>query len=70
VPFAELQPGNVVLYTNDDGLLVVHALIRLMDGGWVAAGVNNGSADRTLVTSGNCAGMVIAVFTPVNGPVR
>lgn len=69
-PFADLQPGDVVFYTNDEGRHIVHALIQTTDAGWIVEGVNNGGIDAERVTAANYAGVVVAAFTPVNGPVR
>ena len=63
-PYADLQPGMVVLYTTANGRPVVHALIRRTSRGWLAAGVNNRAPDREFVTPANLAGVIAAVFTP------
>jgi hypothetical protein len=67
-PYQDLQPGMIVLYTPSYGRPVAHALIRRTPHGWLAAGVNNKSIDRELVTSANLAGVLAAVFSPATSP--
>lgn len=64
--FDELKPGMVVLYTTATGRPVAHALYRRTSRGWLAVGVNNRRIDPELVTSTNLAGVIAAVFTPLN----
>ena len=64
--FDELKPGMVVLYTTTQGRPVAHALFRRTSRGWLAIGVNNRRVDSELVTSTNFAGVIAAVFTPLN----
>lgn len=62
--YEELKPGMIVLYTNNSGRRIAHALVRKTPHGWLAAGVNNRSPDRELVTPLNIAGVLAAAFTP------
>ena len=64
VPYADLQPGQVVLYRARTGRLTAHALYKLTRQGWLAVGVNNdGIIDPTRVTPTNYVGVVTAAFT-------
>lgn len=63
-PYTDLQPGMVVLYASASGRPIVHALVRRTSRGWIAAGVNNRSADREFVTPTNLAGVIAGVFVP------
>ncbi|MET0261590.1 MAG: S24/S26 family peptidase [Rariglobus sp.] len=63
-PFTELKPGMIVLYTTSSGRPVAHVLVRRTTSGWLAAGVNNRTVDREVVTPSNLAGVIAGVFTP------
>jgi hypothetical protein len=65
-PFEELKPGMVVLYTTTEGRPVAHALVRRTSRGWLVVGVNNRRVDPELVTATNIAGVIAAVFIPLN----
>ena len=67
-PFAELNPGMVVLYTSTSGHPVAHALIRQTAHGWLVAGVNNKRLDPEFVTSENCMGVIVGAFTSATKP--
>ena len=68
LPFSELNPGMVVLYTSTSGHPVAHALIRQTSHGWLVAGVNNRQLDSEYVTSENCMGVIVGAFTSATKP--
>lgn len=59
---AALRAGMVVVYQNRFGETVAHRLVGRVDGGWVAQGYNNASADSTVVNGENLLGVVYATF--------
>ncbi len=64
VPYADLQPGQVVLYRARNGRMIAHALYKSTRQGWLAVGVNNdGIIDPTRVTPTNYIGVVTTAFT-------
>jgi hypothetical protein len=60
VPYAALEAGMTVAYTNARGLRVVHRLLENTPTGWRVQGLNNGVADRDRVTDENLLGVVYA----------
>ncbi len=62
IAFEALTEGMIVAYRNRNGHNVVHRLVRLERGAWVAEGINNPAADRDKVTPQNLLGVVYATF--------
>ncbi|WP_043588595.1 S24 family peptidase [Geminisphaera colitermitum] len=62
VDYATLQPGMQVAYRNRAGRMVVHRLLKAVQGGWQAMGLNNTVPDAELVTEVNLIGIVYASF--------
>lgn len=61
LPYAELEPGMMVAYLNQDGFQVVHRLLeRTARGEWKVRGLNNVRDDRERVTPANYVGVVYA----------
>ena len=67
VPMSELRRGMTVVFIGDRGRPVAHALLEKTPSGWIARGLANASADRTLVRAQNYLGAVVRAFTPVLG---
>jgi signal peptidase I len=61
-PWAQLSPGDIVLYSRRDGREVIHRLLALSATGWLVAGDANGTADPEPVTQLNYRGRVAAIF--------
>ena len=59
-----LRPGMTVVFVNDEGRAVAHTLREKTPRGWVAQGVGNATADRTLVRARNYIGVVVRAFAP------
>ncbi|MEO0796263.1 MAG: hypothetical protein AAFX93_13930 [Verrucomicrobiota bacterium] len=57
-----LKPGMMAVFRDREGDLVGHWLIEKVEGGWVSQGVNNGSADSTLVTERSYVGVIFGVL--------
>ena len=62
----ELQPGMTVVFFGDSGRPVAHTLVSRTARGWVVAGANNATADRTLVRRSNYIGTVVRAFAPAS----
>lgn len=62
----ELQPGMTVVFFGDSGRPVAHTLVSKTARGWVVAGANNASPDRTLVRRSNYIGTVVRAFVPAS----
>jgi len=60
--FSELSAGMIVIYTDREGELVGHTIIRRSDQGWIAKGLNNDVEDPVLVTEDNYVGTLFGVF--------
>jgi hypothetical protein len=56
IPYGELKVNNFIAYISNNGVPVLHRLIKKTDEGWVAAGDNNRIEDSTLVTKLNYLG--------------
>lgn len=65
IAFEDLREGMIVAYRNRNGQNVVHRLVRLENGAWVAEGINNPAIDRDKVTPQNLLGVVYATFYAV-----
>jgi signal peptidase I len=66
-PFAELQAGDVVIYSHSRLGLTTHRLMEKVRGGWWPRGDGNRLADDELVTPENLVGRVVGVipFEPI-----
>ncbi|MCC5835177.1 MAG: S24/S26 family peptidase [Opitutales bacterium] len=62
IDFADLEAEMIVAYRNRQGQIVIHRLVRLELGGWVAQGINNPREDRERVTPENLLGVVYTVI--------
>lgn len=62
IAFKELEVGMMVAFFNEDGIRVVHQLIKLTPNGWVSQGLNNAFPDEGFVTAENLIGEVYGVF--------
>lgn len=60
--FAAIQQGDIVLYSDASGRLVVHRVIRWSMGEWVLAGDANGRIDSVELTRENFRGRVCAII--------
>jgi signal peptidase I len=61
--FATLRAGDIVVYRDRAGVLVVHRLYEYRSrGDWLALGDNNSALDHEPVTPANYAGRVWAIF--------
>ena len=67
LPMAEWRSGMTVVFIGDRGRPVAHALVEKTSRGWLAKGLANTEADRTLVRTRNYLGTVVRAFTPVIG---
>lgn len=67
VSMTVLRPGMTVVFINDHGRTVAHTLREKTPRGWIAQGVGNADADRTLVRARNYIGIVVRAFAPVTG---
>ena len=65
--YAQLRPGQTVLYRNKAGKSVAHVLITKARDGWRTAGLNNPVHDMEPVVAANLVGVVIAAFQPIRG---
>ena len=68
-PLDDLREGMTVVFVDDRGTRVAHALVRRVRGGWVTMGVGNASCDRVGVTEANYVGVVVKVFEPTGNPM-
>lgn len=60
IPFAELQTGMTVAYTNQRNHRVVHQLLERDRTGWRIQGLNNAEEDHDRVAADNLIGVVYA----------
>ncbi len=67
LPIADLRSGMTVVFIGDRGRPVAHLLVKKTDHGWLAKGLANLEADRTLVRAQNYLGTVVRAFCPVMG---
>ena len=65
-----LRPGMSVVYVNQDGRGVAHALVRETRDGWVAQGVGNPECDPDLVTARNLVGVITQAYASSDTPLR
>lgn len=65
-----LRPGMSVVYVNQDGRGIAHALVRETRGGWVAQGVSNPECDPDLVTARNLVGVITQAYASSDTPLR
>lgn len=56
-----------VVFIGDRGRPVAHLLVKKTDQGWLAKGLANPEADRTLVRAQNYLGTVVRAFCPLMG---
>ena len=68
--FAALRPGMSVVYVNQDGRGVAHALVKLTRDGWVAQGANNPAVDEDRVTAQNLVGVITQAYASSDTPAR
>jgi hypothetical protein len=68
--FSTLRPGMSVVYVNQDGRGVAHALVKLTRDGWVAQGANNASPDEDRVTARNLVGVITQAYASADTPLR
>jgi hypothetical protein len=68
--FSTLRPGMSVVYVNQDGRGVAHALVKLTRKGWVAQGANNAAPDEDLVTARNLVGVITQAYASTDTPLR
>jgi len=68
--FSLLRPGMSVVYVNQDGRGVAHALVSETRAGWVAQGVNNPERDPDLVTARNLVGIITQAYASSDTPLR
>jgi signal peptidase I len=62
VTLAELKRGDIVIYRNSSGMVVIHRLYERHENRWFVLGDNNPSIDRDTVSSQNLIGRVCAIF--------
>ncbi|MEO6875322.1 MAG: hypothetical protein ABI222_10945 [Opitutaceae bacterium] len=70
VDFAQLKPGMSVVYVNNAGRGVAHALVAKTSDGWIAQGANNSSPDPDRVTVRNLVGVVTQAYAAADTPLR
>lgn len=63
-----LRAGQVIVYRNGRGCFVAHILVKELNDGWIATGLNNAKPDGELVTSGNFVGVVMAAYASSRSP--
>lgn len=64
VAYDSLQPGQTVVYRNQQHKTVAHVLITKARDGWRVRGVNNRTHDMEPVVTTNLLGVVVAAFSP------
>jgi signal peptidase I len=57
-PFEQLEEGDIVIYENDDRMLISHRIYKRTANTWHAKGDNNTFKDQTVVTRSNYRGLV------------
>lgn len=62
VDFSKVKFGQVIVYRNNSGKLVVHRIVGKSNGELVARGSENGFDDISGVNQKNCVGVVYAIF--------
>ena len=62
VTLDKLKKGDIVIYRNAAGLVVIHRLYEQHENCWFVLGDNNPSVDRDTVSSRNLLGRVCAIF--------
>ena len=62
VTLDKLDRGDIVIYRNNCGKVVIHRLYERHDSRWFVLGDNNPSVDRETVSSENLLGRVCAIF--------
>jgi signal peptidase I len=60
--FNEVKAGQVIVYKNSSGKLVVHRAVRKVGEEWVVRGSENGFDDLSRVNRGNLEGVVYVIF--------
>jgi signal peptidase I len=58
----QLKRGDIVIYRNSSGMVVIHRLYERHDDRWFVLGDNNSSVDRDTVSTKNLLGRVCAIF--------
>ena len=62
IEWGQLRPGMNVAYADPFGNRIVHQLLYMKDGYWVAQGLNNPGPDKYPVTPKNLIGVVYGSF--------
>jgi signal peptidase I len=62
VTLEKLKRGDIVIYRNSSGTVVIHRLYEKHENRWFVLGDNNSSVDRDTVSSANLLGRVCAIF--------
>ena len=62
VTLEKLKRGDIVIYRNRSGMVVIHRLYERHDNRWFVLGDNNASVDHDTVSSDNLLGRVCAIF--------
>jgi hypothetical protein len=62
IAWDKLRPGMNVAYSDPFGERIVHRLLYMKDGYWVAQGLNNPGPDKYPVTPKNLIGVVYGSF--------
>jgi len=62
VNLEKLKRGDIVIYRNASGTVVIHRLYERHDNRWFVLGDNNVSVDHDTVSSDNLLGRVCAIF--------
>ena len=60
--FENIRAGQLVVYKNSHGKLVVHRAIERINDEWIVRGSENKFNDKSTVKSNNLIGIVYAVF--------
>ncbi len=68
-PISTLRPGMTVVFVDERGKRVAHALVRQQGRGWITKGIGNSACDMVGVTEANYVGVVVKVFEPAGNPM-
>ena len=70
VSLDKLRRGDIIIYRNGSGMVVIHRLYEQHADRWYVLGDNNASIDREMVSADNFIGRVCAIFNTVSDAAR